>query len=504
MLKIAIDRGGTFTDIYAVYEDKVIIKKILSESPFYEDSNTRAIEEVFKELNLEFDNNLIEWIRLATTISTNALLERKGIEPILVITKGFKDLLLIRDQKREDLFSLDIKKIKPLYKEVIEVDERVLPKDNNFLVLKKPQEMFINDNVAVVFMHSYGFNKHEHKIKAKSITRSSEFAIVNALKRAESALVDAYLTPVVKDYIKKIIKHLDKEKIYFLKSDGGLCKWDEFRGINSLLSGPAGGVVALKSIYKGTPLIGFDMGGTSTDVSRFDGEIELKYEDKIDGYFVAYPSVDIHTVAAGGGSRLFYKNKMFIVGPESSGSNPGPLCYGRDGYLSLTDANLVTGRIDLDNFPKIFGKNANEPLDVKKSKEGFLEIAKKLNKSIEEIAESFIDVANENMANAIKEITLKKGFNPSEHILCSFGGAGGQHAVGVARKLGIKKVFIHAQSGVLSAFGVANADITKVKLEVVEKKLSEVNLKELFAKFNNLDGFIKKEKLFLRYLLLIG
>jgi len=492
MLKIAIDRGGTFTDIYAVYENRVIVKKILSESPFYEDANTQAIKEVFKELGIEYDIDKIEWIRLGTTVGTNALLERKGEDVTFVVTKGFRDLLEIRDQRREDLFALNIKKPKPLYKKVVEIDERVMP---NAKVLKSlDKEIEFDENVAVLFLHSYEYDEHEKKIKSKSISRSSEvYPVINAVYRAETTVVDAYLTPVIKKYVEKIKKNINK-KFFFIKSDGGLCEAEEFRGANSILSGPAGGVVALKTIYKNTPLIGFDMGGTSTDVSRFDGEIELKYYDKIAGYYISYPMVDIHTVAAGGGSRLFYKDGMFLVGPESSGSEPGPLCYGKGGYLSVTDANVVTGRVDLANFPKIFGKSANEALNIEASKKGFENIAKALNKSIEEVAESFLDVANENMANAIKEITVKKGFDPKTHILCSFGGAGGWHTVGVARKLGIKEIFIHAQSGVLSAFGIANADITESKVKIIEKPLSEVNSEDF--KTDNLNV---KYKLFLKY-----
>ena len=489
MLKIAIDRGGTFTDIYAVYKDKVIVKKILSESPFYEDSNTQAIKEVFDELGDEFDLSKIEWIRLGTTVGTNALLEGKGADVTFVVTRGFGDLLEIRDQRREDLFALNIKKPKPLYKKVIEIDERVMPGGRVEKALE--EEIEFDENVAVLFLHSYEYPEHEKKIKAKSISRSHEvYPIINAVYRGDTTVIDAYLTPVIKEYVAKIKKNLG-ENIYFMKSDGGLCGADEFRGANSILSGPAGGVVALKTIYKDKALIGFDMGGTSTDVSRFDGEIELKYFDKIAGHYISYPMVDIHTVAAGGGSRLFYKDGMFLVGPESSGSNPGPLCYGRDGYLSITDANAVTGRIDVENFPKIFGKSGKEPLDIEASKRGFEEIAKKVGKSIEEVAEAFLDVANENMANAIKEITIKKGFNPSEHVLCSFGGAGAQHAVGVARKLGIKEIFIHAQSGILSAYGIANADITKSETIVVEKEIEEVDFEKLFEGADERKVFLK-------------
>ncbi|NPA81393.1 MAG: 5-oxoprolinase [Epsilonproteobacteria bacterium] len=500
MLKIAIDRGGTFTDIYAIYEGKVYREKILSESPFYEDSNSegirRILEKIFKKRFSKIELDEIEWIRLGTTVATNALLERKGADVSFLVTKGFRDLLEIRYQNREDLFALNIKKPKPLYKEVLEVDERVLPKEGGFLVEKSlnsiPKPSF--DSVAVTLLHSYAFFDHEEeiakKLSCKNISVSSKIMpSIKAVDRADTTVVDAYLTPVIEDYVERIVKNFKgdyENRLFFMKSDGGLCKADEFRGANSLLSGPAGGVVALKSIYKDTPLIGFDMGGTSTDVSRYDGEIELSYSRKIAGVYVAYPCVDIHTMAAGGGSRLFFKDGMFKVGPESSGSDPGPVCYGRGGYLSITDANLVTGRLDRESFPKIFGKSGKEPLDIEASRKAFLDIAKKVGKSVEEVAEAFIDVADENMANAIKEITVKKGFDAKKHILCSFGGAGGQHAVGVARKLGIKRVFIHRDSGILSAVGIAGADIKREFFKTLDKRFEFLDIDAEF------DGFVKE------------
>ena len=515
MLKIAIDRGGTFTDIYAVYEDRVYIKKILSESEHYEDSNSEGIrlilEEIFGKKPKIIDLKDFDWVRFGTTVATNALLERKGEDVTLFITKGFKDLLEIGYQNRPDIFALEVKKPKPLYKNVVEIDERVYPKNSGFEVLKDlDEDIDFKDikSLAVLFLHSYGFSEHEKKIKElalkngiENISLSCEVSSsIRAVERGDTAVVDAYLTPVLKRYIENIVKNFkgDLKKLFFMKSDGGLCEADEFRGSVALLSGPAGGVVALKSIYNGTPLIGFDMGGTSTDVSRFDGKVELKYYDEIAGVKVAVPSVDIHTVAAGGGSRLFYKNGMFVVGPESSGSDPGPLCYGKNGYLSITDANLVTGRLEVDFFPKIFGKNQNEPLNIDAAKRGFEKLSKKINKSIEEIAEGFLDVANENMANAIKEITIKKGIDVKSHILCSFGGAGGQHAIGVARKLGIKKIFIHKDSGILSAIGIANADIIDTYQKSFDKRIKDLDLEKEFSKYNKPCDEVKRS-LLLKY-----
>jgi len=512
MITVAIDRGGTFTDLIAFYNGKIYTKKVLSQSSSYKDSNTYAIKELLKEIfNKEFtkiDPTFFSNIKLGTTVATNALLERKGADVTLIVTKGFKDILEIRYQDRQDLFALNPKKSKPLYKEVIEVNERVLPTKNGFKVLKKlkkiPKPKY---NVAVTLLHSYGYKEHEKLLKKhfKNSSISSEIMpTIKAIDRADTTVVDAYLNPIIKSYIKNIIKEFSSSvsnKLYFIKSDGGVCKAHEFRGANSLLSGPAGGVVALSKIYKNRALIGFDMGGTSTDVSRFSGEIELKYSQKIAGCYINYPSVDIHTVASGGGSRLFFKDGMFLVGPKSSGANPGPLCYGKDGFLSITDANLVTNRLDLDSFPKIFGKDNSSSLNKEAAINGFRDIAKKVNRSIFEVAQAFIDVANENMANAIKEITIKKGYKPSEHILCSFGGAGGQHVVGVARKLGIKEIFIHKNSGILSAFGILQADEKKEKLKAIEQPLDKVDLnsafKSLIKDSSNYDIVVKS--LLLKY-----
>jgi 5-oxoprolinase (ATP-hydrolysing) len=515
LIFVAIDRGGTFTDAIAIYKGKIYTKKILSQSTKYKDSNTQAIKELLKDIfNKDYEkiNSLLfSQIRLGTTVATNALLEKKGADVSFLVTKGFKDLLEINYQNRNDIFALNIKKNPPLYKEVIEVDERVIPTKDGFKTLKKlkniPNPKF--NSVAVLLMHSYAKKNHEKQIKKalknKQVSISCEvMPLIKAIERAQTTVIDAYLTPIIKEYISNIISQFNTKpkNLFFIKSDGTLCKDKDFRGANSLLSGPAGGVVALKSIYKDTPLIGFDMGGTSTDVSRFSGEIELKYNQEIDGNLINYPSVDIYTIASGGGSILGLKDNILTVGPKSSGANPGPLCYGRDGILSLSDANVVTNRLPIKALPRIFGKDNKSALNKDLAIKGFKPIAKKLNKSVEELAQAYIDIANEQMANAIKEITLKKGYNPSNHILCSFGGAGGQHAVGVARKLGIKKIFIHSHSGILSAVGILSADIKDEIYKTVQKELKNLNLKKAF------DSLIKsykksfdsaKRKIFLKY-----
>jgi len=478
VIEFAIDRGGTFTDLIARVGDRFIVKKVLSNSPFYAESCSHAIAEVLHELygtNEPIDLSYIASIRMGTTIATNALLERKGVPTALVVTEGFGDLLQIGDQTRPDIFALEIEKPEPLFISVVEAKERVVVKDGEFIVETPLDEEKLREDLsklkvkhlAVCLMHGYGFFTHEKRIK--EIAESMGFSIVcshetvplpGAVARAETTLVDAYLTPKLQEYLRLFqapFKGDVAEKTLMMQSDGTLCAMNDFRGSRALLSGPAGGVTALASIYENRPLIGFDMGGTSTDVCRYDGDVALRYESETAGVKVRVPQVDLHTVASGGGSRLFYKNGLFVVGPESSGANPGPLCYGRNGYLSITDANLVTGRLDPESFPKIFGENGDEPLNISASQRGFEPIAQAVGKSIEAVAEGFLDVANEQMATAIREVTLKKGFDPTDHILCAFGGAGGQHAIAVARKLGIKKVLVHRYAGILSAYGMALA-----------------------------------------------
>ena len=395
-ISFAIDRGGTFTDLIAKVGDRFIVKKVLSRSNRYEESCSHAVAEVMAEVfgqTPPIDTSPIEWIRMGTTIATNALLERKGAPTALVITKGFGDLLLIGDQSRPDIFALEIEKIAPLYEEVIEIEERVWFQEGAFVVEKAIDEAAVESalektqchHLAVCLMHGYGFIEHEKKVAkiakklGKSVVCSHEISVLPGfLARCETALIDAYLTPKLQTYLKTFQKPFDQaigQKTRLMQSDGSLCKIEDFRGSRALLSGPAGGVTALASMYEGTPLIGFDMGGTSTDVCRYDGQIPLQSESETAGLRVRVPQVAIHTVASGGGSRLFFEDGLLKVGPESSGAEPGPLCYGHGGYLSVSDANLITGRLDLESFPKIFGPQGDAPLDIEAAREGFKPIA---------------------------------------------------------------------------------------------------------------------------------
>ena len=519
--RFAIDRGGTFTDIYAEIPGKpeVMVLKLLSEDPRnYPDAPREGIRRIISQAtgqNLsveELPTENIEWIRMGTTVATNALLERQGARCALLVTRGFRDILKIGNQDRPHLFDLEIKKPELLYEKVIEVNERLrlLRTDEEIqgvsvvqgitgerlAVLGKPdlkllaeqllklKEKGIN-SLAVVFMHAYAWPEHElivgrlaREMGFGQVSLSSQIMpMVKMVPRGDTAMVDAYLTPHIRTYLESFRRgfkeNLEHCNLQFMRSDGGLTPADDFTGSRAILSGPAGGVVGY-AMTTGTysqdqPVIGFDMGGTSTDVSRYGGEYELVHESETAGVRIQAPQLHIKTVAAGGGSRLFYLNGMFKVGPESAGAQPGPVCYRKNGYLAITDANLVLGRLQPDNFPHIFGPDEDQPLDLEASRHAFADLANEINTdlvrqgrqpmTIEEVAYGFIQVANEVMVRPIREISVLRGYDIKEHILATFGGAGPQHAVAIARALGIEKIFIHRYAGILSAYGMGLADV---------------------------------------------
>ncbi|KAL4922131.1 Hydantoinase B/oxoprolinase-domain-containing protein [Aspergillus aurantiobrunneus] len=461
-------------------------------------------------------------IRMGTTVATNALLERKGERHVLLITKGFKDALRIGTQSRPKLFALNIERPDVLYEDVVEVEERVTIEDYQqnpspdkqslqraleadehlkkgvsgevVRVLQPLDEVTTRNSlqqlydkgyrsVAVCLVHAYTFQNHELAIEriAKEIgftqisLSSQLLPMIKMTSRGASATADAYLTPVIQRYIQgfrsgfKDGLRLTDTRCEFMQSDGGLATFDKFNGLRAILSGPAGGVVG----YAGTsfdetdrkPVIGFDMGGTSTDVSRYDGKLEHTFENTISGVTVMAPQLDINTVAAGGGSILFWRHGLFVVGPESAGAHPGPACYRKGGPLTVTDANLFLGRLLPEYFPKIFGPSENQPLDVEVVRQKFTELAGLVNaetgqdKTPEEIALGFIQVANESMAKPIRALTEARGYDTSAHNLACFGGAGGQHACAIASSLSIGTVIIHRYSSILSAYGMALADV---------------------------------------------
>ncbi len=519
--RFSIDRGGTFTDVYAevpgVPGYRVV--KLLSEDPAnYDDAPREGIRRILQEvLGCPIDpdsvpTDRIDWIRMGTTVATNALLERKGARCALLVTRGFRDILQIGYQDRPDLFDLEIRKPELLYEEVVEVDERlqVLRPDTDpgehevvegvtgerFVILQPILLEPLNKelaqirargitSVAIVFMHGYAWAGHEQaaariarELGFTQVSLSSDvMPMVKLVARGDTTMVDAYLNPHIRSYLTSFRRgfdnHLQGTRVLFMQSDGGLVDAEKFSGSRAILSGPAGGVVgyAMTTYNRetGQPVIGFDMGGTSTDVSRYGGEYELTFETRTAGVRIQAPQLHIKTVAAGGGSRLFFENNMFKVGPESSGAHPGPVCYRKNGYLSITDANLVLGRIQPQYFPHIFGPDENQPLDRDGAYQAMAELTEEINRSyrekgleplsVEEVALGFLDVANEVMVRPIREISVLRGFDIKEHVLATFGGAGPQHGCAIARKLGIKKIFIHRFSGILSAFGIGMADV---------------------------------------------
>ena len=481
-----IDRGGTFTDIIARRPDGTLLcKKYLSENPeAYDDAAVFGIKSILDIHQSDpVPDDLIDKIKMGTTVATNALLERKGDNVLLAITKGFKDALEIGYQARPDTFALKIEKPDILYTQVVEINERVTAKGEilqalNTELTKKVLESAFNQgltSIAIVLMHGYQFSQHEKQlielakeIGFKQISASHDVSPLQKLiSRGETTLVDAYLTPILLRYIRNISKGLNQKKptqLLFMQSSGGLTSADTFRGRDAILSGPAGGIVGAVHTAKQAgfdKIIGFDMGGTSTDVSHFAGEFEKAYETEVAGVRMRVPMLHIHTVAAGGGSILRYQDGRFRVGPESASAVPGPICYRRNGKLAVTDINLCLGKIQADFFPHIFGTQQNQPLDKISSIKAFADIADKINdgRCAEDVAEGFLAIAVQHMAQAIKKISIARGYDVSNYVLNCFGGAGGQHACLVAEKLGIKTIFLHSYSGILSAYGMGLANI---------------------------------------------
>ncbi|EGC31170.1 hypothetical protein DICPUDRAFT_50323 [Dictyostelium purpureum] len=566
-IKFNIDRGGTFTDIYAEFpfEPYYIVEKLLSVDPDnYSDAPREGIRRILERIQKKsipkdnVDTTCIKSIRMGTTVGTNALLERKGERVLLVTSEGFKDLLQIGNQARPKIFDLNIVKPDLIYDSVLEVEERVQIINNQHLlsqyndeelgklergttgdyikILKEPNldkikkdltEQFKKGikSVAIVFIHSYTFNRHEEmvgkiaqEVGFTHISLSHQLMpMIKAVPRGLTSCVDAYLTPLIELYIKNFEKGFDKSikdvDISFMMSDGGLCPVDSFRGFRSILSGPAGGVVGYSKTTHGEtgsnnnqqPIIGFDMGGTSTDVSRYSGSFDHVFETEISGLTIQAPQLDIHTVAAGGGSRLFFKSGLFNVGPESVGAHPGPVCYKKKGNLAITDANLLLGRLLPQFFPSIFGPNQNEPLDYQATLSAFQTLTQEINNfqsknnlpsmSEDEVAFGFIRVANEAMCRPIRNITEAKGYDCFQHILACFGGAGGQHACAIAQNLGMPKVYIHRFSGILSAYGLGLADLVIDKQEPCSLSYNKENQDELKQKLQELMEDAKKQLL---------
>ncbi|CAK4032749.1 Hydantoinase B oxoprolinase-domain-containing [Lecanosticta acicola] len=523
-IRISIDRGGTFCDVVAEIpgQDDLVFKLLSVDPNHYADPATEAIRQILEHVegrtipkDEKLDGSSIESCRIGTTIATNALLEHKGEKFAFVTTKGFPDVCVIGDQTRPKLFDLRVEKAKALHDVSIEIDERVTIEDhdlNSFprteeellqskdvvktpsgefvRILRRPDETIVKaqlmdlrrrgyQSLAICLMHAWAYPEHEMMVAAiarqvgfRHVTTSHEtHPAIKLLDRATAVCSEAYLYPIVQDYISQFEAGFERmpQRVEFMCSDGGLRQSRKFTGNGALLSGPAGGVVGVaQSCYdssEGTPLIGFDMGGTSTDVCRYDGKYDFLQETKIADRNIIAPMLNIATVAAGGGSILSLRNGLLAVGPESAGAYPGPAAYRNGGPLTVTDANLFLGRLVVSSFPAIFGKDANESLDVDVVRSKFIELTHEFKNqtgqdmSPEDLALGFLDVANEAMSRPIRNTTEARGYAPEKHHLVSFGGAGGQHACAIADKLCITTVLIHKYSSLLSAYGISRAQL---------------------------------------------
>jgi 5-oxoprolinase (ATP-hydrolysing) len=492
----AIDRGGTFTDVIARSpEGEVTVAKLLSENPGqYEDAALEAIRRL-----VERESSDISSVRMGTTVATNALLERKGDRVALAITGGFGDALRIGYQARPEIFARYIVLPEQPYERVVEIEERIgangevvqpLDEQQAREALKSVRDDGI-EALAIVLIHGWRYTEHERRLAGiarelgfTQISVSHEVApLIKLVGRGDTTLVDAYLSPVLRRYVDKVASGLPSgTRLQFMQSNGGLADALAFRGKDAILSGPAGGVVGMVAasaphFADGEPvrLIGFDMGGTSTDVSHYAGRFELADESVVAGVRIRAPMMAIHTVAAGGGSICSFDGMRFRVGPQSAGANPGPACYRNGGPLTVTDCNLFLGRIDAPKFPSVFGTSGDQPLDAEASRKRLKQVAGLLGgtKSLTEIAEGFLSIAVDNMAKAIRKISIARGHDVTRYTLACFGGAGGQLACRVADALGMERILIHPLAGVLSAYGIGLAQVKVIREESVLKPLGD-------------------------------
>ncbi|MBO0776266.1 MAG: 5-oxoprolinase, partial [Actinobacteria bacterium] len=503
-----IDRGGTFTDVVGRRPDGTLaVHKLLSEDPGrYRDAAVAGIRHLLGTPPGEaVPAGRISAVRLGTTVATNALLERTGEPTVLVVTRGFADALRIGYQDRPRIFDRQITRPGMVYSRVIEVTERVSA--HGEVITPLDEEAAGRDlraahadgfrSVAVVCLHGYRYPDHEARIGALArragftqVSLSHETSpLMKLVSRGDTTLVDAYLSPVLARYTGQVASELNGVRLQFMQSNGGLTDARLLRGKDSILSGPAGGIVGMARTAEAagfSRVIGFDMGGTSTDVSHYAGEFERQYETQVGGVRMRAPMLSIHTVAAGGGSVLHFDGSRQRVGPDSAGADPGPAAYRRGGPLTLTDANIMLGRIQPGSFPRVFGPGGDQPLDADAVREQFAALAREIGKATgtadpgpEQVAAGFLEIAVANMANAIKKISVQRGHDVTGYALATFGGAGGQHACAVADALGITSVLIHPLAGVLSAYGMGLADVAAMRETAVEAPLTGELLPEL-------------------------
>ncbi|UVW27074.1 hydantoinase B/oxoprolinase family protein [Massilia sp. H6] len=509
-----IDRGGTFTDIVARKPDgQLVTHKLLSEHPEqYRDAAVAGIRHLLGVASgAALPTERIDAVKMGTTVATNALLERKGEPTALAITRGFRDALRIAYQNRPRLFDRHIVLPELLYSSVTEIDERMGAHGEVVTPLDEPatrcafQAVFDSGlrSLAIVFMHGYRYTAHE--AATARIAREIGFSQVSVshavsplmklVARGDTTVVDAYLSPILRRYVDQVAGELPGVNLQFMQSSGGLTDARAFQGKDSILSGPAGGIVGMvrASQHAGFErVIGFDMGGTSTDVSHFSGEFERVFDTQVGGVRMRAPMMSIHTVAAGGGSILHFDGSRYRVGPDSAGATPGPASYRRGGPLAVTDCNVMLGKIQPRHFPQLFGARGNEALDVEAVASGFAAMASQIGAAtgtvptLEAVAEGFIQIAVGNMANAIKQISVQRGHDVTDYALTSFGGAGGQHACLVADALGMKTVFIHSLAGVLSAYGMGLADQSAMREQAVELRLPDAGTQVLAGRLEAL------------------
>ncbi|MCY0387084.1 hydantoinase B/oxoprolinase family protein [Robbsia sp. Bb-Pol-6] len=504
-----VDRGGTFTDIVAKRPDGTLVThKLLSENPDqYKDAVVHGIRHL---LALRADEPLpqdqIDVVKMGTTVATNALLERKGARTLLAITRGFADQLRIGYQDRPNIFARHIELPSLMYERAVEIDERL---DAHGAVLRPLDESATRNalraareagiaSIAIVLMHGYRFPAHELRVAeiAREIgfTQISVSHVVSPLMklvgRGDTTVVDAYLSPVLRDYVARVSSQSGDVRLMFMQSSGGLADADRFQGKDAILSGPAGGIVGAVKTCEAIgerKVVTFDMGGTSTDVAHYAGHYERVFETQVAGVRVRAPMMDIHTVAAGGGSVCSFDRGRLKVGPESAGAYPGPACYRNGGPLTVTDCNVMLGRVQAAYFPHVFGPNADQPLDLDVVRRKFTALSQQLREetgremSPEAIAEGFLAVAVDNMAQAIKTISVERGHDVSDHSMCAFGGAGGQHACDVAEALGMRRIILHPFAGVLSAFGMGLADLRVLREKAVESLLNGADVEKVVA-----------------------
>ncbi|MGZ5052815.1 MAG: hydantoinase B/oxoprolinase family protein [Methylobacter sp.] len=507
-----IDRGGTFTDIVARTPDgRIVSRKLLSDDPeHYRDAALHGIRGILQVPAGEPLDGAIDSVKMGTTVGTNALLERKGEPVALVINRGFKDCLRIGYQNRPDIFALDIRRPEQLYQTVVEIDVRVGANGEILQALDAEQAeralQALHDQgiraLAVVMMHAWRYPQHElalaeiaGRIGFKQISLSHQVSpLPKIVGRGDTSVVDAYLSPVLRRYVDQVEQGLGDVRLLFMQSNGGLVRADAFQGKDSILSGPAGGMVGAVAVAERAGLkkiIAFDMGGTSTDVAHYAGELERTFDTEVAGVRIRAPMTAIHTVAAGGGSILHFDGLRYRVGPDSAGANPGPTCYRRGGPLTVTDANLLLGK--LPDFPAVFGPEGNLPPDVERVRQLFNELAERIRaatgdpRTPEQVAEGFLAIAVENMAEAIKKISVQKGYHLGEYALCCFGAAGAQHACLLAERLGMQTVLLHPLAGVLSAYGMGLADFRVLKQQALERLWQDVGLAELEQRFAELE-----------------